>query len=231
MNVELLARPASTAAKVVLAGGETVTAEGGSMIAMSDDMQVDTRVRRNEGSGGGGLLRGMARRLAGEGIFLNHYTAGASGGELYLATGLPGDMEVIELDGSTPVSVQNSSFVAHEGGVEMNVSWGGMKNVFSGESLIWLRMSGAGKVVLNAFGAIYPVRVDGEYVVDTGNIAAFEETLEFKVTKAGKSLVGSIAGGEGLVCRFSGTGTVWCQTHADRTFGAKLTPHLVPKKN
>lgn len=230
MNVELLARPASAAAKVTLGAGETFTAEGGSMIAMSADMAVDTRIRKNE-KGGGGLLKGLARRLGGEGIFMNHYTAGGSGGEIYLATTLPGDMEVIELDGSKTISVQNSSFVAHEAGVDMNISWGGLKNVFSGESLIWLNLSGTGKVIINAFGAIYPVRVDGEYLVDTGNIAAFEDTLDFKITKAGKSLVGSVAGGEGLVCRFSGTGIVWCQTHADRVFGAKLTPHLTPKKN
>jgi uncharacterized protein (TIGR00266 family) len=229
MNVELIARPASAAAKVTLAAGETITAEGGSMIAMSADMGVDTRIRKNEGRGR--LLRGMARRLGGEGIFMNHFTAGGSGGELFLATTLPGDMEVIELDGSKTISVQNSSFVAHESGVDMNISWGGLKNAFSGESLIWLKLSGRGKVIINAFGAIYPVEVNGEYVVDTGNIAAFEESLDFRITKAGRSLVGSIAGGEGLVCRFSGTGTVWCQTHADRTFGAKLTPHLIPRKN
>ena len=230
MHVELISRPANAAAKVSLAAAETVTAEGGAMIAMSPDMSVTTRVRKNE-KGGGGLLKGLARRLGGEGIFMNYFTAGGSGGDLYLGTALPGDMEVIELDGSGTLMVQNSSFVAHETGVEMDISWGGFKNVFSGENLIWLKLAGSGKVVINAFGAIYPVRVDGEYVVDTGNIAAFEDTLDFKVTKAAKSLLGSIAGGEGLVARFSGRGTVWCQTHADRTFGAKLTPHLTPKKN
>ena len=91
-------------------------------------------------------------------------------------------------------------------------------------------MSGRGKVLINAFGMIYPVKVDGEYIVDTGNIAAFDETLEFKISKAGKSLFSSIMGGEGLVCRFKGRGTVWCQTHADRAFGAKLTPLLTPKQ-
>jgi uncharacterized protein (TIGR00266 family) len=229
MNVELLARPANAAAKVTLAAGETLTAEGGAMIAMSPDMDVSTRVRKNEGRGG--LLKGFARRLGGEGIFMNYYTAGGSGGEVFLATGLPGDMEVIELDGTTPVTIQNSSFVAHEAGLDMNISWGGLKNVFSGEGLIWLTVAGSGKVIINAFGAIYPVEVDGEYIVDTGNIAAFQDTLDFKVTKAGSSWMSAIAGGEGLVAKFSGRGTVWCQTHADRVFGAKLTPHLTPKKN
>lgn len=230
MRIETLARPANAAVKVTLAGGERITAEGGAMIAMSPDMQVETSINRREGGRGPGLLRGMARMLGGEGLFMNHFTAGGGGGDLYLATTLPGDMEVVELDGSTPVMVQNGSFVAHEERVSLDVKWGGLRNVVSGEGLIWLELTGRGKLVINAFGAIYPVDVTDEYVVDTGNIAAFQTSLDFSIAKAGRSLVGSFAGGEGFVARFRGQGRVWCQTHADRVFGAKLTPHLTPKK-
>ncbi len=227
MNVELLSRPANTAAKLTLSAGETVTTEGGAMIAMSDDMQVDTRVRKREGAR---IMSGFKRMLGGEGLFLNYFTAGPAGGELYLSTALPGDMEVVTLKSSVPLQVQSSSFVACEQPVDLDAKWGGLKNVFSGESLIWLRLSGEGRAVINSFGAIYAVEVDGEFVVDTGNIAAFEETLDFSVKKAGRSLVGSFAGGEGLVTRFQGRGTVYCQTHADRLFGRRLTPHLRTKK-
>jgi uncharacterized protein (TIGR00266 family) len=230
MTVEVLARPSNAAAKVTLSGGEGCVAEGGAMIAMSGDTEVQTHVHKGE-KGVMGKLRGMARTLAGEGIFLNHFTAGPSGGEVYLATSLPGDMEVIRLGEGRVLNVQGGSFVVHDPGVRMQISWGGLKNVFSGESLIWLKMSGAGIVVVNAFGAIYPVDVDGEYIVDTGNIVAYEDSLEFNISKAGRSWISSFAGGEGFVCRFRGTGRVWCQSHADRLFGAKLTPHLVPKKN
>jgi uncharacterized protein (AIM24 family) len=85
-------------------------------------------------------------------------------------------------------------------------------------------------VIINAFGMIYPVEVDGEYIVDTGNIAAFEESLSYTISKAGKSWVSSFLGGEGVVAKFRGRGTVWCQTHADRALGQRLTPHLRPKK-
>ena len=231
MNIEIVQRPFSSAAKVSLAAQETVVAEGGAMIAMSGNMAVETKVNKSEGGGLGGLIKGMARKLAGEGLFLNYFTAGSDGGDVYLATSLPGDMALIELDGSKSIKVQNSSFVAHESSVDMNISWEGMKNMFSGENMIWLTMSGSGKLLINAFGSIYPIQVDGEYIVDTGNIAAYEDTLSFSIGKAGKSWVSSFLGGEGLVCRFKGTGTVWCQTHADKPFGAKLTPHLVPKKN
>lgn len=200
------------------------------MIAMSGDMRVTTAVNKREGGIGRKLRTGLARQIAREGFFLNTFTAGPTGGDLFLATYLPGDMAAIELTGNTPLRVQGSSFVAHEQGVTMGIVWEGLKSIFSGEGLIWLEMRGTGKVLINAFGMIYPVQVDGEYLVDTGNIAAFEDTLEFSVSKAGKSWVSSFLGGEGLVARFSGRGTVWCQTHADRVFGSRLTPHLRPRK-
>ncbi len=228
MQVEIVKRPANSAAKIALAPGETVSAEAGAMIAMSADMTVTTTTHKKEG--GGGLLKGLKRMLAGESLFLNHFTAGSNGGEIYLATTLSGDMECIELDGTTKLKVQAGSFVAHDPNVTMDISFGGMKTLFSGENLIWLSFSGKGKVVINAFGAIYPVQVAGEYVVDTGNVAAYQESLTFKVTKASKSILSSFLGGEGLVCRFQGNGTVYCQTHSDGTFGSALRPLLRPKE-
>ncbi len=229
MNIEILKRPSNSAARVTLDPGETLTAEGGSMIAMSGDMNIETRINKKEG-GAKGFFKGLARKLAGEGLFLNHYTPGSSGGDVFLAPPLPGDMAVLDLAGGKKLKVQNSSFVAHTDSVNMNIKWEGFKNVFSGENMIWLEMSGEGMVIINAFGMIYPVQVDGEYVVDTGNIAAFEDSLDFKISKASKSIFSSVAGGEGLVCRFKGKGTVWCQTHADRAFGYSLTPFLKPRE-
>ncbi|OQY32950.1 MAG: TIGR00266 family protein [Spirochaetaceae bacterium 4572_59] len=229
MNIEILKRPSNTTAKVILDPSETFTAEGGAMIAMSGDMNMETSISRNE-KGAKKFLKGIARQFGGEGLFMNHFTAGDKGGDVFLASSLPGDMASIELKGDRIVKVQNGSFVAHESGVTMKISWEGLKNMFSGENMIWLEMSGSGKFIINAFGMIYPVEVDGEYIVDTGNIAAFDDSLEFKISKAGNSWVSSFLGGEGLVCRFKGKGTVWCQTHADRSFGMKLTPLLTPRK-
>jgi uncharacterized protein (AIM24 family) len=64
---------------------------------------------------------------------------------------------------------------------------------------------------LSSFGGIIEIDVTGEYVVDTGNIVAFTDGLNYNVTKVGgyKSLFFSR---EGFVCRFSGQGRVWIQT-------------------
>ena len=119
--------------------------------------------------------------------------------------------------------------MACDDSVNVDMNWQGLKSVFSGERLFWLNLSGAGGVVLSSFGAIYSVEVDGEYIVDTGHIVAFNETLDFKISKAGASWVSSILGGEGFVCRFQGQGTVWCQSHNGPGFGKALGPKLRPR--
>lgn len=226
MDIEIIKGPGNAAAKIHLASGETCTSEGGAMIAMSGDMQITTTTHKKGGKGS--VLKAMKRMLAGENFFLNHYTAGAQGGELYLATTLSGDMMQYPLQGENLI-VQGGSFVACEPSVEIDLGWQGFKSLLSGEGVFWVHLKGSGKVIVNSFGAIYPVAVDGEYIVDTGHIVAFNETLDFTLTKAGKSWVSSFLGGEGLVCKFHGRGTVWCQSHNPGGFGRALRPMLKPR--
>jgi len=224
MEVELVHRPGNSAARLRLAPSETVTAEAGAMICMDGDIAITTSTHQR---GGGGILKGLKRMLGGESFFMNHYQAGASGGEVVVAADLPGDMETIRIEPGHGLIVQAGSFVAAESGVDMDMSWQGFgKALFSGEAMFWLRMSGSGKVVLSSFGAIYPIRVDGEYIVDTGHIVAFEETIDFMIGKAGRSWIKSFLGGEGMVCRFKGQGTVWSQSHNPSSFGKQLGPLL-----
>lgn len=225
MQTEIIHSPGNAAARIQLAPGETLTAEGGSMIALGGEVSLETSTHQR---GKGGLIKGLKRLFGGESFFLNHYTAGASGGEVWLAQTLPGDMIKLALEGNS-IIVQAGSFVACSAGVGMDVGWQGFKNLLSGESLFWLRIGGTGRVVLSSYGAIYPVAVNGEYIVDTGHIVAFDETLNFKLSKAGKSWIASILGGEGLVCRFQGQGTVWCQSHNPPSFGHALGPKLRPR--
>jgi uncharacterized protein (TIGR00266 family) len=222
MKTEILHGPGNAAARITLDPNETVTAEGGAMIAMSADLSLQTSTQQRSG---GGLLKAAKRLLAGESFFLNHYTASAYGGEVWLAATLPGDMMKIALTGET-VIVQAGSFVACSEGVTMDMSWQGFKSFLSGESMFWLRIGGTGRVILSSYGAIYPVEVDGEHIVDTGHIVAFDETMKFSLTKAGKSWLHSMLGGEGIVCKFQGKGVVWCQSHNAPSFGGTIGPML-----
>ena len=225
MDIQLLSRPGNAAARVVLSPGENLTTESGAMIAMSDTLALTTTThKRNSGS----VLAGLKRMLAGEDFFINHYSADKVSGEVFLAATLPGDMLRYDLRAENLI-VQSGSFVACESSVNVNMGWQGFKSFFSGESAIWLQLSGTGPVIISSFGAIYPIEVDGEYIVDTGHIVAFQETLNFNITKAGGSWMTAILGGEGLVCRFSGRGTVWCQSHNAKGFGMELGPELKPR--
>ena len=194
------------------------------MICMRGDFAVETATHQRNRS----IMGGLKRMLGGESFFLNFYTSQSDAGEVLFSTALPGDMVSLPIS-NAGIIVEGGAFVVREQGVEMDVSWQGLKSMFSGEGLFWLRMHGSGQVVVSTFGAMYSIDVDGEYIVDTGHIVAFEESLNFSITKAGKSWISSMLGGEGLVCRFSGKGRVWCQSHSAPAFGGLLGPLLRPR--
>lgn len=225
MDIELLHRPGNTAAKITLQEGEVCTTESGAMIAMSGNMDITTSTHKK---GKGGILKALKRMVAGESLFLNHFEPKGGSGELWLGTALAGDMVSLTLDNENLI-VQGSSFLACEQGIDIDLGWQGFKSILSGESVFWVNLKGQGKIVLSSFGAIYPIEVDGDYIVDTGHIVAFNETLNFSITKAGSSWLHSIIGGEGLVCKFSGKGTVWCQSHNPVSFGKAIGSGLRPR--
>lgn len=226
MNIDIQLRPGSSIAKVNIAQGETLMTEGGAMVALTPNVAIETSTFRKEQ---GGLLAAAKRMLTGENIFMNKYSSFNGDGEVWLAPTLPGDMMVKELSGES-LMVQGGSYMASEGAITLGMSWQGAQSFLSGESLFWIKLTGSGKVIVNSYGMIYPVEIDGSYIVDTGHIVAFTEGLKFNITKAGKSWMSSILGGEGLVCKFEGKGTLWCQSHNPSSFGSILGPLLRPTK-
>lgn len=228
MNYEFLSRPAATVARLNLNAGESLTCEVGAMIAMTTGFEVETTTKK-KGSSGGGLGKALKRMFAGESLFLNHFTATAPEQSLVIGPRMLGDVMHFPLTGGSLI-VQGSSWLASDTGIDIDATWQGLgKALFSGESIFWLKCSGQGDLFLSSFGAIYEVQVNGEHIVDTGHIVAFEDTLQFSIQKAGSSLIGSFLGGEGLVCRFEGQGRLFCQSHNPPSFGKALGPKLTPR--
>jgi uncharacterized protein (TIGR00266 family) len=227
MRTEILCRPAGTVAELRLDADETVCCEVGAMVAMSPGFTVSTSAGKRGGDGS--FLKGLKRAFAGENFFLNHFTATAPEQRLIIGPGLLGDIIEHSLTGGTLI-VQGSSWLASGPGIEIDATWQGFGNaLFSGESIFWVRCSGSGPVLLNSFGAIHRIEVDGEHIVDTGHIVGFEDTLQFRVTKSADSWLASFLGGEGLVCRFSGRGVVYCQSHNPPSFGKLVGRRLKPR--
>lgn len=223
MQVDIVHGPGNSAAKVLLQPGESCVSEGGAMIAMRGNFSIETKTSAKQRS----IMSGIKRLVGGESFFQNYYTlTDSSEGEIFFSTALPGDMLSLDLSGGVGIIAQGGSFVVRSSEAQLDTAWQGVKSMFSGEGLFWLRLHGGGTVVLSSFGAIYPIDVNGEYIVDTGHIVAFEETLDFSISKAGKSWLSSFLGGEGFVCKFTGQGRLWCQSHNPPAFGKLLTPML-----
>jgi uncharacterized protein (TIGR00266 family) len=226
MQTEIFARPAASVAKLTLQRGETVTCEVGAMLAMSTGFSVETTTRQR---GSGGIFAGLKRMVAGENFFLNQFTARADAEHIIIGPGLAGDVIHHPLDGGSLI-VQGSSWLASGPGVAIDSTFQGIgKALFSGESMFWLKCSGRGDLLLNSFGAIYSVDIEDSYVVDSGHIVAFDDTLQFTVGKIGSSWLQSLLSGEGFVCHFSGRGRLYCQTHSPKSFGQTLGPMLRPR--
>lgn len=227
MQIDITARPAAAIARLSLERGESVTCEVGAMIAMTGGLTAETTTGKK--GAGSGLMSGLKRMFAGENLFLNHFTANRDGQHIMIGPQLLGDVVHHRLtDGS--LIVQGSSWLASSTDIAIDATFPGLgRAIFSGERVFWVKCTGHGDVLLSSFGAIYEVDVEGEYVVDTGHIVAYEDTLQFEIGKAAESLLGSLLGGEGLVCRFRGQGKLYCQSHNPPSFGQLLGPKLRPR--
>ena len=213
------AQPDFSFLTVGLQAGQTLKVESSAMATIDTNLRMKTKMRG-----------GLGRLLTGESMFINEFTAEHGPGEIGVAPGSPGgDLDHVYLNNNV-IYLQNTAYVASSPGVTIETKWQGLvKGFFSGESFFLIRCSGQGDLWFNTYGAMIPIDVNGEYIVDTGHIVAFTDGLEYTVGRIGgyKSLLFS---GEGLVCRFAGTGRLWIQTRKLGAFANWIYPYRPQKK-
>lgn len=222
MHVEIDSPGAFASARVKLEAGESFVSESGAMVRMSDGIDVDVTTKPK---GKGGILAGIKRLVGGDSFFMSTYKA-EKPGEVVLAPTLPGDVQVVELDGRAHWICAGGSYLASGPDVVVDTQFQGLKGFFSGESIVFMDVSGTGPLVVNAYGGIREVVIDGEYVIDTGHVVAYEAGLQYRVSKAGSSWIQSFLAGEGLVLNFSGKGRVLVQSHNPAEFGQAIGGQL-----
>ncbi|MBE9170727.1 TIGR00266 family protein [Pleurocapsales cyanobacterium LEGE 06147] len=220
--------PAYASLILDLQPNQTVLVEAAAMAAMDSSLKMTSKMR-------GGLMKGIGRMLGGESLFINEFNAQRKGGQLYISPGVPGDIQHYYLLNECGLMVQSSGFVACSPEVELDTKFQGFKGFFSGESLFLLRATGRGDFWFSSYGAIVEIPIAGDYVVDTGYIVAFEDTLNYNVEVIGglsfRNLKTGILGGEGLVCRFSGEGRLWIQSRSLYPFLNFLNPFRPTKSD
>lgn len=219
MDYEVKYGPAYALGIIFLGAGEKIQTETGAMVSMSDSIKIDTGMK-------GGLLGGLKRSvLGGESFFLNTLEAEQQG-EVTIAPALPGDIIALDLIGQT-LLVQSGSFLAATPGVDVDTKWGGSRTFFSREGLFMLKCTGSGKIFLSSYGGIHLVELEADqrYVVDTGHMVAFDDSVKYDVGRAG-SWKSTLLGGEGLVCKLTGPGRFYLQTRSPESFVEWLVPKL-----
>ena len=71
---------------------------------------------------------------------------------------------------------------------------------------------------------------DGNLVIDTGHLVAWDSSLTYKVGKSGGGWIASFLSGEGLVCHFQGQGRIWIQTRNPVEYGRAVGAMLPPRQ-
>ena len=200
---------------------ESIRTESGSMLAM--DATAAT-----EASKQGGLLQALKRTVLTSGsFFVTTITAAADNTEVYLAPRAVGDVQDIVLNNEEYV-VQGGSFLASDPSIQTDSKFTGWKGFLSGEGIFMVKASGTGNLFVSSFGGILKKDLkDGEqFIVDNGHIVAFPADMNYDITRAGSGVMFIFTTGEGLVCNFTGPGSIFLQTRNLRTFAETLNPFL-----
>jgi uncharacterized protein (TIGR00266 family) len=219
MKHEVLYKPSYSLAVLSLDRGEEIVAESGAMVSMSPGVSIETAAR-------GGLLGGLARKfLGGESFFMNTFHADEAG-EVTLAPPLPGDILHLGMRNQT-IMVTSGAYLACSKTINVDTQWGGAKTFFSKEGLFLLRVQGSGDLFLSSYGAIHAkeLRHGEKYTVDTGHMVAFDDGVDYRVTRVG-GLKSTLFSGEGLVCELTGPGNIYLQSRSNDAFLSWLIPQL-----
>ena len=221
--------------EVELDPGESAVAEAGSMMFMTDGIQMETIFgdgSQQQRSGVMGALMGAGKRLiTGESLFMTVFTNGGAGKQqVAFAAPYPGKilaMDLKQLGGE--LLCQKDSFLCAARGVSIGIAFQRKIGVglFGGEGFIMQRLQGDGLAFVHAGGTVHPVELQAGQTlrVDTGCLVALQPTVGYDIQFVGK-IKTALFGGEGLFfATLTGPGRVWLQSlpfsrMADRIYKA-----------
>jgi uncharacterized protein (TIGR00266 family) len=206
--------------EVELDPGETVIAEAGSMTYMEDGIAFESKM--GDGSepeqGFFGKLFGAGKRMiAGESLFMTHFTNRGQGKRrVAFSAPYPGKIIAVDLaQAGHELICQKDAFLAAALGTKVSVAFNQKLGAgfFGGEGFILQRLQGDGKCFIHAGGTIVQKQLRGERLrLDTGCLVAFTPGIDYDIERAG-NLKSMLFGGEGLfLATLQGTGTVWVQS-------------------
>ena len=198
---------------------ETVLAEPGSFMMMTEGIEMNTMFGDGSNKGlVGKLFTAGKRLLTGESLFMTAYTNTSSGKrQVSFASPYPGKiipLDLTKLNGK--VICQKDSFLCAAKGVSIGIEFRKKlgAGLFGGEGFIMQKLEGDGLCFVHSGGHVIEKTLQpGEILkVDTGCIVAFTHQVNYDIQFVG-GIKNTLFGGEGVFyARLSGPGTVWIQT-------------------
>ncbi len=197
------------AAVLELHPGQVVYAESGGMSWMSANVKMET-------TSGGGFGKMIGRMFSGESLFMVEFSVKSGQGIAAFASEFPGKIIPLDLGQGQSIVVQKDAFMCAEKSVNLEIAWRKRLGAgfFGGEGFIMQRLTGPGMAFVELDGEVveYTLEKGQTMMVDTGNVAMFEPTVDFDVQMV-KGIKNIFFGGEGLfLARMSGPGRIWLQT-------------------
>ncbi len=204
---------------VDLEPGESIISESDAMSSMSSDLDLNAKFN-------GGFIHGLLRKyLGGETLFVSEFTNNSTAHKrVTLVQPIPGEIRSVELNDET-FNLQPGAFLACTPDIKLGLRWAGLVSWIAQEGLFKMQVSGTGTVWYGAYGALFEREIDGEYIVDTSHLVAYEPGITLKLQLAG-GIFSSFFGGEGLVTRVCGKGKIIIQSRSLSGLGAWLNPKL-----
>lgn len=205
--------------EVELEPGETLVAESDAMSSMSADIDVTPKLN-------GGFFVGLMRKYLGsESLFINHYSNPASSSRnVTIVQATPGEIRKVDLNDES-LFLTPGAFLACTPEIKFGLKWAGLVSFIAREGLFRYEVKGTGSFWYGAYGALIEQQIDGETIVDTSHLVAYEPSLKLKLQLA-SGLFSSFFSGEGLVTRVEGTGKMVIQTRSPTGLVSWLNPKL-----
>lgn len=223
MRISVTCGPAYAAAVCRMDCGESVFVERSSMAAISGGVSVTATL------GGGGIVRGLTRKLLTEQtLIVARYTAGrGDGGWVRAVPPFPGDIAVLDVGKTGPLRAQTGSVLAYATTVDVTTKASGTTPLLLHEGLTVVGLDGSGEVALATYGGIEHLELPaGERViVDSGHLVAWSAGMRMRSGPLGGPLK-AVLTGELWVGEFTGPGHVLLQTRAP----AHLRGWLLPER-
>jgi uncharacterized protein (TIGR00266 family) len=208
---------------IFLSGGETVFTESGGMAWMKGNIEMTTDTR-------GGLLKGLARSLSGESLFMTTYSCKAGESMVTFTPEAPGSIVPVALaDGESRICQKDAFMVAEDSvSLEMHFRKKLGAGIFGGEGFVLQKVTGPGMAWVEIAGEVreYDLQAGETMQVDPGHIAMYEPSINYDIQRV-KGVKNMLFGGEGLfLATLKGPGTVWLQSLPLSNLASKLMQYM-----